>query len=232
MSSSLIDIAAVPESRLSAELAAELPTGVAPAPWRARANVLFWWSKPDERAKAALRDVIPDALGAGWTPRLIVGALINYKSTPVGGYSEVIGLVSLGRGAKVINHVPFIAVDSRDSIVGGRANWALPKTLAAFTGHPASGVEMTASIGDCVVTATPTAFGPPIPIAMPPTSPVVQVGPGGRLWSAKARGRGVIRLAHVEASVADASFGDWFPAGRRLGVVGSVAAAIPAATVR
>lgn len=67
------------------------------------------------------------------------GAMVSYRSTPVGPYHEVMGQVALLRGRRVLAHVPFIAVDSEDSVAGGRENWFLPKTLATFAGDAASG---------------------------------------------------------------------------------------------
>ncbi len=64
----------------------------------------------------------------------MAGMFVRYERTPVGPYSEIIGFTALCRGAAVVGHVPFIAVDSYASIVGGRANWSLPKTLACFAG--------------------------------------------------------------------------------------------------
>jgi hypothetical protein len=75
------------------------------------------------------------------------GALISYADTPVGPYHEVIGMVIVRHGARLLVHVPFIAVDSPTSLVGGRVNWALPKTLADFTGEPRSGTAFEVSAG-------------------------------------------------------------------------------------
>ena len=40
------------------------------------------------------------------------------------------------RGAPLLTHVPFLGVDSEQSIAAGRGNWALPKVLAEFEGDP------------------------------------------------------------------------------------------------
>ena len=71
------------------------------------------------------------------TPLLTIGAMLRYEDTPVGRHAEVMA-VTLIRGRRgPITHCPFIAVDSPASVVGGRANWALAKTLARFEGTPA-----------------------------------------------------------------------------------------------
>ncbi|HWA65418.1 MAG TPA: hypothetical protein VG899_03495, partial [Mycobacteriales bacterium] len=51
--------------------------------------------------------------------------------TPVGPYDEVAATLLPGDGS-AHGHIPFIVVDSLPSVVGGRANWLLPKALASF----------------------------------------------------------------------------------------------------
>jgi hypothetical protein len=151
------------------------------------------------------------------------GALISYTDTPVGPYHEVIGLVTGRRGLRTVVHVPFIAVDSLASVVGGRANWALPKTLAIFTGEPRDGSAMRVT-GDPAdgstwsIAATPARFGPWLPFAAPALASVVQVGPDGDLWRSFSTAHGRIRPARVDVDVDAASFAEWFPSGRCWGL--------------
>ena len=90
------------------------------------------------RAAREVRAALPASLRS-WRPLLLVTSLVHYDQTPVGAYDEVVASVILLRGRHWVAHVPFIAVDSEASIVGGRVNWALPKTMAAFEGRPAAG---------------------------------------------------------------------------------------------
>lgn len=60
------------------------------------------------------------------------------------------------RGAWLLSHVAFIAVDSSASVVGGRANWALPKQLAHFDGDPGRAAVVTARGEDWEVRVTAT----------------------------------------------------------------------------
>lgn len=217
----LTDIAAVPgviETRLTPDILAVLPDSAPPAPWRARASGLFWWHKLDEAGRDAARRALAPEL-ADLTPRFAVGALIQYAETPVGSYREVIGMIGLGSGLRSIINVPFIAVDSPASLVGGRANWALPKTLAEFSGSPRSGAQMSGSGPGWTVTATPRGFGPPMPVGVPTAGGVVQIGPDGRRWSARGSGRALVRYARVDVTVEDASFAAWFPTGRCRGAL-------------
>jgi hypothetical protein len=215
-----------PESLLSDEQLAALPASVAPAPWRLRASALVWTGRPDGRARATLAEIVPDEVSAGATPVATAGVLINYLWTPVGRYSEIIGMVVYRRGTSLFTHVPFIAVDSATSVVGGRANWALPKVLATFEGRPADRVPVTAEGPSWRVTATARASRLPLPIFVPKLVPMVQLAASGLRWSARPVGYGLVRPARVEVRVtgkaaAESSLANWFPAGSRTGVLGA-----------
>ena len=215
-----------PESVLSDEQLAALPTNEAPAPWRLRASALVWTGRPDARVRATLAEIVPAQVSVGATPVATVGALINYLWTPVGRYSEIIGMVVYRRGASLFTHVPFIAVDSATSVVGGRANWALPKVLATFEGRPADQVPMTAEGPSWRVTAPARASRLPLPMFAPMLVPMVQLAADGLRWSARPAGYGLVRPARVEVGVTGKAAGEpslasWFPAGSRTGVLGA-----------
>jgi hypothetical protein len=120
-------VAGLPETRLPDDLLARLPASVAPAPWLAHCEVVSWMHPIDASA-------IADAVGPAVAPdaSYVAWALVRYHSTPVGPYSEVAATL-LPAEADGYGHIPFIVVDSLPSIVGGRANWLLPKALARFT---------------------------------------------------------------------------------------------------
>ncbi|MDO8210871.1 acetoacetate decarboxylase family protein [Conexibacter sp. CPCC 206217] len=119
----------VPECALSDALAARLPDRSAAAPWQTRVQAVMWFHP----AGTAALDQLPPRLRGERTVPLTIGAFIRYLDTPVGAYSEVLASpLLLARAPLPAAVVPFIAVDSLASIHGGRANWALPKTLAAF----------------------------------------------------------------------------------------------------
>jgi hypothetical protein len=119
----------VPECDLPADLAARLPASVAVAPWNVTGSVISWTHEVDDTARAVYPNAIrPDRVAlAAW-------ALVRYADSPVGPYDEI-ALTLLGDGG-VRGHIPFIAVDSLPSIVGGRANWLLPKVLGRFEWTP------------------------------------------------------------------------------------------------
>jgi hypothetical protein len=215
-----------PESMLSDEQLAALPANAAPAPWRLRASMLVWTGRPDARVRAALAEIVPARVSVGATPFATVGALLNYLWTPVGQYSEIIGMVVYRRGVSLFTHVPFIAVDCATSVVGGRANWALPKVLATFEGRPADRAPMTAEGPGWRVTATARASRLPLPMFAPKLVPMVQLTADGVRWAARPVGYGLVRPARVEVEVAgkaaaEPALASWFPAGTRTGMLGA-----------
>ena len=215
-----LELPGIAETALPAGLMADLPADAPPAPWNVRCRAAIWWTRPDRTASAALKDVIPAAIGAAATPLLTVGAMVSYEETPVGPYSEVLAAVVLRKGSSLSGHVPFMAVDSPASIVGGRTNWALPKTLAEFRGWPQNNAVMEAVGPGWAIQATPRSSGPPLPWLLPSLVELVQIGPDGTRFSTKPRGRGTARLARVtvEASTAP-GMTSWYPAGRCFGIL-------------
>jgi len=116
----------LPETVLPESLIARLPeaASVAPAPWATKCQVVSWLHAIDSDAAAILPEPIRrDGLS------IVAWALVRYDETPVGPYNEIAATLLPDDG---IGHIPFIVVDSLPSIVGGRANWLLPKALARF----------------------------------------------------------------------------------------------------
>ena len=220
MSIDLAEVRGVPECTLSPSILDVLPDRVAPAPWRAHASGVFWWKRPDDEAIAALREVLPSGIDPTLTPARVTCAMISYEDTPVGKYREILAIVTLRRGIKIVSHIPFIAVDSAASVVGGRANWALPKTLIEFDGWPGSGTTMSAMGAGWTVSASPTATGPRLPFVTPRANAPVQFGPDDAMWKSKVSGRGLIRRASVEVTATSTgSLASWLPTGRCRGAV-------------
>lgn len=214
-----IELAGIPgvaETAVPPDLLAKLPPDAPQAPWQARAHGIVWWTRPN-------RDALADALSPGLgniTPLFVVAAMLSYQETPVGPYSEVMAIVIARRGGDVFAHVPFITVDSPASVVGGRANWALPKTLAQFHGVPQTETTMSAAGPGWEIHATPHAQGPALPWLLPPIATLVQIGPDGDRWSARLKGHGTARLAHIMVNATAApGLADLFPTGRFPGVL-------------
>jgi hypothetical protein len=213
----LTGVAGVPEAALGEDLLARLPVDVPPAPWTCDAQGVVWCARGSAAATAAL----PPALRGSASGLAVVGGIVRYSSTPVGPYDEVFGLVGSHSGVQPWGSVAFMSVDSEASLVGGRANWAMPKTLAEFTGEPGSGRTMTATGEGALgwrVTVRPTAYGPLLP--MRSRGRCRQEFPDGRLGDSLVKGRGRIRVAVVDVEVeSDGPLPTWLRPGRHLGAV-------------
>jgi hypothetical protein len=159
-----------------------------PAPWDLVAAAIVWTGPPRGRPLAGVQGrVVASA-----------GAMVSYRDTPVGPYHEVMGQLALLRGARLLGHVPFIAVDSPDSVEGGNANWFLPKTLAAFTGDAASGA-MQAEGDGWRVEVRARALGPAVPARG--RFALVQPRPDGREARSPGAARARMRPALVRVRV-------------------------------
>src|SRR5581483_3357411 len=161
------------------------------APWDCDVpSALVWWTRGG-RAASGASDIGGRAL-------VVVGAFIAYRGTPVGPYSEVLGAIGVRDGVRLVGTVPFIAVDSAESRAAGRANWALPKEPARFTGDMAAGTAAAAGDG-WRIGARATTAGPRIPL--PVRGTLVQRWPDGSARAATLTGRARARLAVVQIDV-------------------------------
>ncbi|MDT4894577.1 MAG: hypothetical protein QOE97_3612 [Pseudonocardiales bacterium] len=206
------DLSAVPgvgECDLDAETVAALPDGSAPAPWAAECASIIWYARGNRAAAAAS--------GVEGRPLIVIGGLVSYAQTPVGSYREVFGMIALAHGRAVRGTIPFMAVDSPASLVGGRSNWSLPKSLASFEGSPEQG-SMSASGATWQVQATARPFGPHYPVPM--RGRLVQRWPDGRPREAVLSGHGRARSALVTVEVRSAGpLAEWLRPGQHPGAV-------------
>ncbi len=166
-------------------------------PWRSRVDAVLWWHP----TAPASRGLVPAELGRPLPVAL--GGLIAYREGPVGPYGELFAAVGVLRGARAAGHVPFMAVDSAASVAGGRANWALPKELAALEGDPGRPGRVAARGEGWAVAAAARAR----PRALPAwaAAACAQVWPGGAVRTFPVRVRGRARLGSVEVEVAPGS---------------------------
>jgi hypothetical protein len=202
----------VPESMLDDATAASLPPEAPVAPWECDSSGIVWLTRG-----RGVRDTLGDLLPAEGKAAVVVGGMISYQRTPVGKYREVFGGVGLRQGRDVSVSIPFMAVDSRDSVVGGRQNWSLPKVLAEFSGEP-DAREMTASGDGWTVRVTARPIGPRLPVKT--TGRVVQYWPDGVLRSAILTGRARSRPAVVTVEVSSSGqLASWLRPGRHFGAI-------------
>ncbi len=210
----LRDIPGVPESRLTDAAAARLPGSRVPAPWTTRLEAVVWVHGAAPRA----HEHLPPELRDRRALPLTIGAFVRYLDTPVGPYDEVLGSpVLLARAPMPAAVVPFIAVDDAASVVGGRANWALPKVFARFErsadfrSRSAEGEDAAVAWAvRAAVRARPRAL--PIALRLSARQPP----PGGRIPIALA---GRAQLASVDVRVDGDGLATWLRPGRHPGLV-------------
>lgn len=192
----------------------DLPATAPPAPWTVQARALMWTGRANRRVVQTL----PRRLRQGWRPVLTAVSLVSYSKTPVGPYEEVVAAVILLRGRHRIVHVPFIAVDSPTSVVGGRENWALPKTLARFEGAPMAGTTMSSRGDGFDIEAKARSLGPAFPARS--TATLVQERPTGGLWQTALTISARVRPALITVTLSgSAQLEGWLPRGRFVGLV-------------
>jgi hypothetical protein len=195
----------LPESTLRAEHLAALPADVPAAPWECRARALIWW----QRATA------PDFDWQGRPVPLAVAGFVEYLDTPVGPYHEVLAGNLLRTGRLPVSQVPFIAVDSLASVAGGRANWALPKTMADFEVDLASATARAEGDGWSVA-VRPVSAPPRSPGRLPIRLRTSAAGPLGRYpTSLRATGR----LVRVHTRAEGQTLAGWLGHGPRWAVL-------------
>jgi hypothetical protein len=204
----------VPETLIGDALLARLPANLAPPPWTVRCQAVVWLGRGGAEATAAL----PPSLRSQARGLAVVGGFVRYLDTPVGTYDEVFGMVVSRHGAHPWGHLAFMAVDSESSLVAGRANWAMPKTLAAFEGSPESDMTARGLESTWSVSASPRAFGPTVPCPTPATAR--QEFPDGSTRDSLLTGTIRMRPAVVTVDVTSAgSLPRWLRPGRHPGAV-------------
>ncbi len=196
----LADLECLPESRLPAELAAQLPASTPGPPWDCEVRAVVWVQRAPSPLPSSFRY-------AGRVRALTVGAVVDYLSSPVGPYREVFAGPLLRGTVLPVVHIPFIAVDSLPSVHGGRVHWSLPKTVAEFS------ADGRTAVGDgWSVAVTASERGPRLPLR----GPLVNAQTEQRAVISL-RGRGRLARVHVEAK--GLVLGGWLGTGTHRGVV-------------
>ncbi|MCW4354887.1 acetoacetate decarboxylase family protein [Hoyosella sp. YIM 151337] len=211
----LVRVPGVPESDVDPGVASRLGPNLAPAPWKCSAQSVLWFGRG---GRAATKALAPE-LARSHKGLSVVGGMVHYTDTPVGSYGEVFGAVAVRRGHRIVGTVPFMSVDSETSLVGGRSNWSLPKTLSSFEGAPVPGATMVARGSSWTVHATARPLGPAIPL-IPLTISLAQQWPDGVVRHAPMRAWGRARPALVTVEVdAGKSLSGWLRPGRHAGLI-------------
>ncbi|MGB3484299.1 MAG: acetoacetate decarboxylase family protein [Mycobacterium sp.] len=221
-SPNVIDLGAagVRETELDESTVSALPANRAPAPWIGGGHGIWWGGRLDEHGRAVLKRQLPDVIQRDAAPVAVFGFLLNWTDTPVGSYGEIGALVVMRRRWSVFGHVPFIAVDSPASLVGGRDNWAIPKTLATFDGDPGRDAVASTQGNGFMIRTERLALGPVLPAAAAKMLRLTQARPDGTLLSSRPMTAMLWQPARFAVTVeAGPELSAWLPQGECRGIV-------------
>jgi hypothetical protein len=203
------------ESEITEEFASGLPPAT-PAPWKTSGPGLIWLHRAVPGAQAHHQR----GLTYSRSIPLTMGAFLRYEEGSAGPYDEILTAPTyVYRNRRISFPVPFIAVDSEASIAGGRANWAIPKTLAEFDWRTSDGrPDRLAATGEgWSVRAHVRWSGPRMPLYSRGSQ--VQVRADGGVLTVPVSSRGIGRPARVEVSVEGPTISSWLRSGVHMGVV-------------
>lgn len=111
-----------------------------PAPWTLRGEgiILLFRFKKNWVAQAAN---LPEHLQGKFKGGLGYVMLVDYQESPVGPYQELL-FIPGNFGKEKFQAITTIFVNSAESTVNGRANWAIPKQTADFQWQKIKGLDM------------------------------------------------------------------------------------------
>ena len=190
------------------EIDGERATRRAPAPWELRADGYLLLLRSATLSPAHRGD----AKAAPWTCAIFA----DYAASPVGPYRELLFIPGAARcGRRMLPTITKIYVSTQASVDNGRANWGIPKELAAFTiDHRSARLDHLSMRVDnqIAVDLTLESVGPKLPFAtwMLP-APLRTLGQrlDGKTFEVTPGARGRMQWARVQHAWADES---WFPA--------------------
>ena len=142
---------------------------IVPAPWQLAGDghILISWGQKQRN----LRDgFIPTELVPLYKGLINITMFVDYKSSPVGPYRELLYIpgVFAGAGKQPFLSITKIYVDSLASTLSGRKNWGIPKEMAEFTVRKRGGCEQI-SVGtgsESIASYQLQSFGPRLPVSM------------------------------------------------------------------
>ena len=140
---------------------------IAPPPWTLTGNGIVLIAHFPEAFVRTQGFLAPYQQRAyrGWVGAVM---LVNYATSPVGSYQELLFIPGLFRLGNTTNFsISKIYVSTEDSVWNGRRNWGIPKELAdfSFVSNPdGSRTIWVRCAGQPVLTVRAKAWGPRFPI--------------------------------------------------------------------
>lgn len=185
---------------------------VSPAPWHLVGRGAILWLCP-QRSPGVRGLRTPGAL-----------AFVDYAQSGVDPYLELLHVPRFTHSGGTIGPtIDRIWVTSKRSVVSGRANWGIPKDLAAITRSPVGdggGERWVAAVGGApLASLSLTPKGPQIPIAKPRGVGRLLQRMHGELYRTPISVAGRLRVATVDELVLGDVFRDLRPSQVKLAVL-------------
>ncbi|MDH3915160.1 MAG: acetoacetate decarboxylase family protein [Chromatiales bacterium] len=182
---------------------------IVPAPWRLAGSGLIIVTRPDS-SDPSLHRFTQDELRPHALAGLSVTMFVDYWRSDAGPYRELLFIPCRFRigGARRWS-ISRIFVSTPESVVGGRANWGIPKQIAAFEVEGAAGgrQSVTVSRDDGLVAALEfEPVGPEIPVTtalLPSRLLRLAQYRDGKTFEFAPAARGRMRLARLLAADSD-----------------------------
>jgi hypothetical protein len=170
-----------------------------PAPWAlsGRGYIILYHFKKDFVLD---RGFLPEFSKPDFAGGLGAVMVVDYASSPAGPYGELLFIPGKFKGlGRRWDRITKIYVSTLESVLNGRANWAIPKERADFAFQRSDSVENVAvsSCGNVFFRARFESFGPRFPVStvlLP--FPLLQPREGGSLQTTFS-GHGKGRLARI-----------------------------------
>ncbi|MGE5372767.1 MAG: acetoacetate decarboxylase family protein [Solirubrobacterales bacterium] len=173
-----------------------------PAPWKLRGHGYVLVYRFD-RSFAVNQTFLTPEHARRFAGGLGAVMLVRYDQSDAGPYDELLMMPGkLAFGSRRWHTISKIYVSTRESVVNGRLNWAIPKELAQFDfaqdGPNRESVTVTVD-EEPVLESRMERFGIPFPVytrLLP--FPLIQEQPGGRLLETVFSGYGIGRLVRIK----------------------------------
>ncbi len=147
--------------------------------------------------------------GRGALGRISALAFVDYESSEVGPYRELLHMPYLTRWSDAIGPtVDHIWVTLHESAISGNANWGLTKTVATIEREPLAGGSerwLAADDGGPLAEVVHTVIGPRLPIAKPASLGRLLQVRAGQTFATPVGVRGLVRASRVEELSIDAA---------------------------
>ena len=182
---------------------------IVPAPWRLAGNGLIIVSRP-ESSDPSRHHFTQDELRPRALAGLSVTMFVDYWRSDAGPYRELLFIPCRFRvGGTRRWSISRIFVSTPESVVGGRANWGIPKEIASFDVDGAAGQRqsVTVSRDDRLIAALEfEPVGPEIPVTtalLPSRLLCLAQYRDGQTFTFAPAARGRMRLARLLAADSD-----------------------------